>query len=359
MNRAFVMRTACAAIGATAFTVATAQPTTALQYPWDMRAAECFVTPKPSKADCALDNWPTHGETKSKIIFLYKTEQFSLLDRALTEIASLERRNKLGSRFERAIQEAFSELTPSKAEFFRPDEPMRLARWREANPRSKYQPLLEAMQVRAKAWNIRGNGYADTVSAQSWELFRKYNLEAESRLLAMPTDQRDTVNWYHTLLIIASDLDEPTRRPTDIIDEGIAKWPDYYPFYGFSAYKMMPKWGGSWRAIESFADTWTNKNIEKDGGALYARIYITLANEASFQEMMPDWAKLKRGFASLIGKYPVDEFRNSYASFACAARDKETFISIMRDLTQEKIIATYWIQGHTHAACTEWAYAKS
>lgn len=359
MNSYFAMRIAFAALGFSACTFSLAQAPAELRYPWDARPAKCFDTPKPLNADCISEDWPTYGETKAKIVLLYKTEQFTLLDRALTEIAALDRRNKYGWRFAKAIQDAFIELTPSKVANYRPDEPLRLARWRLANPQSKYLPLLEAQQIRARAWNIRGNGYADTVSAQSWDLFRKSNREAENLLLTMPAEQRDTINWYHTLLGISSDLEEPSRSTTEIFEEGVAKWPDYYPFYNFTAYRLMPKWGGSWRQVESFADKWTKKNIDKDGGALYARIYTYLSDQASFQEMQPDWIKLKRGFESLIKAYPVDDFRNHFASFACAARDKATFISIMRDLPQEKVIATNWIQGHTYAACVEWAYAKS
>ena len=330
----------------------------ALRYPWDKRAVACVAPENLSSPECFANDWPTVRVARTRIELLYKVEQFALLERALSEIAALDSRDKRGIPLATAIYSAISALAPSDAALYRPEEFLRASRWRAAAPQSKYAPILEATLTRAKAWNIRGNGTADTVSAASWELFRKYNRDAEALLLAMPEGLQETVTWHYALLVIANDLDDPQRVPHKIFEDAMAKWPDYYPLYNVTAFRMLPKWGGSWQAIEKFADRWAEKNFAKDGGALYARVYLYLRHQASFREMAPDWPKLKRGFMRLIRNHPEEEFRNNFASFACAAGDKEQFISVMREIPQSRIQATAWLQGHTHAACTEWAYAK-
>lgn len=339
--------------------VAAPSPENELKYPWDKRPDVCFLPNAASRKDCAIDHWADWEESISKIIMLYETEQFSLLDRALGEIAMPGRLNLHGTRMSGIIIPVFSRLTPSDSSMFRAEEASRIGRWRKARPQSQYAPILEARHHVSKAWSIRGGGYADTVSAKSWELFYKSNRDAEHLMLAVPADLRNTESWYEEMIEISQNLDEPTQQPIEIFNSAVSKWPDYYAFYRRIVSRMTPKWGGSWREIEQFSSYWTGRHFETDGGALYARIYVRLLNEASFREMSPDWQKLKRGFTSLLARYPQPDYRNNFASFACAAGDKETYVSILRELPAEKVIAKEWLQGHSYQACGEWAYAKS
>jgi hypothetical protein len=331
-----------------------AQTPSPSRYPWDARPATCLNESRAAAPECALDNWPTFDETVQRVAFLYQTEQFPLLERALADIVSSNKRYVSGNPASSAAYWAFRRLMPG------PGVPSgtkdRVARWRAAIPQSYFVVFAEARYQYGNAWNARGSGYAGSVSKESWELFSTRLREAEQVLLKAPQQLRDTPLWHNLLLAISLDTDAVQSDPQDVFERAVKAWPAYYDFYNIVLTRLVPRWGGSWEKVDTFIDYWTKQQASREGASLYARLYINLRS----QGITPDqtrlsWEKMKRSFVDLIARYPDPVFKNLYASYACFARDKAAFVEAMRGLPSNLLLRDYWLSGHSHEACLRWA----
>ncbi len=59
-------------------------------------------------------------------------------------------------------------------------------------------------------------------------------------------------------------------------EEGVRRWPEYYDFYEVYVSRLVPKWGGSWGAVDQFISSWSVKRLSSEGDSMYARLYTNL-----------------------------------------------------------------------------------
>jgi len=325
-----------------------------LRYPWDARPATCFNESRVAAPECALDSWPTFDETVRRVAFLYQTEQFSLLEQALAELVSSNKRFVSGRPLSSAAYWAFRRVMPAPG--VPTAEKDRVVRWRAAFPQSYFVIFAEARFLYGNAWNTRGSGFAGSVSKESWELFSMRLREAEQVLLKAPQQLKDTPLWHNQLLAISLDTDAAQSDRQETFERSVKAWPDYYDFYDLMLTRLVPRWGGSWDKVDSFIDYWAKRQVQREGTSLYARLYINLANQRITPDQTRlDWNKMKRSFVDLITRYPDPAFKNLYASYACFARDKTAFEDAMRGLPSNLLMPNYWLSGHSHEACLRWA----
>ena len=337
-----------------------APPVGQLQYPWSTLPEHCKGK-LPVPENCVLEDWTTYDESRAKLIMLYAIEQFTLLERALEEISASTRVLDSGWPLITVNYSGLYNLSPG-GKSFDAEELTRIMRWKKRVPNSHFVHIAEATFWVRKAWSLRGSGYANTVSDETWKLFNKYHQDAERILMEAPRKLRDYPTWHHAMISISRNLDSPSRSTEDRFAEASHRWPTYYPFYEITANRIQPKWGSSWRKLESFASSSAAAMgpDSKEGAGLYARIYIYMRNDEALDIMRPDWEKLKRSFEALIANQPkAPTYRNYYASFACAMRDKPAFTRAMNLIDKDTLLRDSWIKGHSHDACVEWAFAKS
>jgi hypothetical protein len=63
---------------------------------------------------------------------------------------------------------------------------------------------------------------------------------------------------------------------------------------------------------------------------------------------------MRASFQELVRRYPDPSFRNSFASFACAYRDRDAFREAIR-LVGSQVSPHDWIDGTSNEACARWA----
>jgi hypothetical protein len=330
-----------------------------LRYPWDTRPASCPMGDATEPKECVFKHFSAQTETRQKILLLYYTEQFHLLERALDDVSG---RGPAGKGYTPLSSNVYGGLYDAMNRRSIPIERQepRLKRWREANPDSLHLPVAEAILWRRKAWLARGGGYAHTVTRESWAVFEELNARAEKALLAAPPAARERVAWHEALYSAVENLNSPKSSRDAVLDEAIKRFPLHHPFYNRAARNLTPKWGGSWRELEAFASKHSATTEASDGGGLYARIYVHIGLEEPFRDMGIDWPKLKASFdklLTLIPDYPY--MRNQFASFSCAARDEATFIKVYESLKPHEIKAADWVRGHSPDACKAWAFKNT
>jgi hypothetical protein len=326
------------------------------RYPWDQRPAECFVAPPPNKPECGVDLWPSFDATWRQVAYLYVNGKFDLLERAMRELASSDKTYMDGETASNGVYHAFKRLMPSDGTGTPPPYAEQLARWRAAMPSSAFVPFAEARQAYSEAWSARGTGYASSVSPESWQLFRERLAEAERLLMAAPAELRETPYWYRLMLAVTLDETRPQNPPQKVFEEAVRKWPRNVAFYEVILTRLVPKWGGSWEEVEAFIRHWSDQTAALDGSALYARLYIGLLDDGVTPEQtMMDWGRMKQGFQDLIRQYPHWKYKNLYASYACFARDKQTFNAAMLRMGKAEIDPKFWLSGQSYDGCMRWA----
>ncbi len=323
------------------------------RYPWDGRPDKCLMEPEAGKPECSLDNWPGFAETVDRVIYLYKQDSFALLERALTELGNSTNTFSSGNSHASAAYWAFR--TQLSAPGAGAADEARIMRWRQAVPDSYFVVFAEARYLYASAWNARGSTFADGVSPESWDLFAQRLRDAEKKLLDAPQALKDTPLWHNLLLAIAQDSRNVQSKPLQVFENAVKKWPRHFDFYEVMLTRLVPRWGGSWELVEGFNRYWRQQLAATEGQSMYARLYISLLGQGvSPGDTLMDWEMMKASFTDLLGRYPDPRFKNLYASFACYARDKNTFADAMRQLPQYELSPGDWISGHSHAACMKW-----
>jgi hypothetical protein len=324
------------------------------KYPWDQRPEHCFKS-ESGAPECAIDSWPTFDATAARVAGLFHTEQFHLLERALTEVTTSRKHFPSGYTPASAAYWAFRSLMNGGR--FLPEDRERIARWKKAFPHSHFAVFAEARYLYANAWSIRGSGFAGSVSKESWELFNIRLVESERVLLQAPQKLKETPLWHQLMLAIVLDTRQTQTDLESAFTAAIKAWPRYFQYYEVILTRLTPKWGGSWRALETFIDHWSRQQATTEGDSMYARLYVSLIHGEGItpDQTMHNWTRMKKSFDELVARYPDPEFLNLYASYACAQRDKDAFGQVMRRLPSKMILHQVWIRGHSYDACLRWA----
>jgi hypothetical protein len=125
----------------------------------------------------------------------------------------------------------------------------------------------------------------------------------------------------------------------DLLDHGQS----YVPAYQSAARLLLPKWSGSYEAVEAFARIATARNAKIEGNGMYTRIYWNLGESPTlFSQSRADWLTMKRGFEEMLVQYPDPRNLNGEAMFACAAEDRATYKAVMKQLGS-RVIPSIWL----------------
>lgn len=204
-------------------------------------------------------------------------------------------------------------------------------------------------------WLWRGDGFAVDVSQDAWKPFHDEMALTRSTL----EDHKDAAidpEWFFTMANVAREQPMPKREAEAVFLEAIKNHKYYDRIYETAVLRLMPQWGGSWEAVEEFANAAAENAKDKEGDALYARIYIAVGSCGCsiFRETKVDWSRMRRGFEDILKKYPDEWNRNSFAYYACQAGDRQTTKELFTKISRSFMDA--WDNDQaTYDRCKAWA----
>ena len=166
------------------------------------------------------------------------------------------------------------------------------------------------------------------------ELFKQYNEQAREYLLATKEISSQDPHWYSLMLTIEKNLGIEERFFRKTLQEGMERYPHYYETYFSAVIYFLPRWHGSKRHVEEFANTAAEHTRDIEGTGLYSRIYWYAGSYTGrgtlFKDYDVNWEKMKQGFHDIIKKYPSQWNINNFAFFACMAQDRDTTKELLR-----------------------------
>jgi len=231
--------------------------------------------------------------------------------------------------------------------------------WRGKYPHSYCAPVVEAIYWRKYAWHARGYGYADTVSAEGWKLFKQRLRKGAQVLREAKGLSGKTPAWATQLLKIARALQWAPAKRKAIFEQAVARFPHYPPLYFERAYADTPMWGGSWRAVDDDVEAAVKTSRSFLGEGMYARVYWNVFGETDkshdfdfFKDTLARWPRMRSGFEDLMHHYPKSAWdRNSFAAFACLADDAKTYRRLRPKLVGDGYYSQAWAGNASIDVC--------
>lgn len=217
-------------------------------------------------------------------------------------------------------------------------------RWTLATPESPAPVITEAALLLNQAWCIRGNGYADTVSADAWPRFREL-IEAAEQVMARYRATAAIDPEYQAVRIDLLKNEGLSRSAFhEAIEEATAQEPGYDRIYYNAAWYYLPQWGGSYADLDAFARYAAERSHASEGGALYARIFWYLDDcGCEITEKASDWPMLERSMRDIYSHYPTRWNGDYIADLVCQKGDGEEGRRYLRALHPETTADEYFI----------------
>ena len=234
--------------------------------------------------------------------------------------------------------------------------------WRAHSPKSRHAPIVEAMYWDGYASYARGTGWANTVSAKAWELFRERKERARRTLRDAKQYAGENPLWQTEMITLAWDLDRSQKSVFALFRDAVRRDPWFLNHYFAVANRLTPRWGGDIDQYRQFVEDAVKRTQATDGVTMHARlywIYAGIEHDRPFGDLGIPWARMKAGFDDLIVRYPSPWNLNNYASFACRANDKEAFLRLLPKLTPKEIRQDAWPSGFSFENCKETFTART
>lgn len=210
--------------------------------------------------------------------------------------------------------------------------------WKAAYPKSSCAPLIEAKWWHAHGWAARGREFGKPVAKEAQELFAERSRKAFDLAQNAAALRVNNPYWYEVVADAALDSGQPTKQILGLVAEGLKTHPNSWRPSLLVAVRMAPKWGGSWKQVDSYINTVAKLKEGKEADEFYAWHYAFVMRNAYLyvNAEMPhfDWPRVRAGFTAMRARLPDSNIvLNHYAAMACLAEDAETYAAQRRIIT--------------------------
>ena len=199
-----------------------------------------------------------------------------------------------------------------------------LERWMQERPQSVTARVALATSLHRWAWVARGNGFANTVTAEGWRLFGERIQRSQQVLESAAKLDAKCPQWYSEMMTVGLAQSWDAGRMKDIFDRGIQLEPGYYYLYLEYANYLLPKWDGKPGDASAFAKSSADDVGGDAGDELYFQIATILIKrgDGDFPVHEMDWERIQRGYQALTAQYGASrQSKNQIAFMAYKFKD--------------------------------------
>lgn len=232
----------------------------------------------------------------------------------------------------------------------------RTSDWRRTVHEPLEPDIVEAMLFSDWAWGVRGGGYANSVSQQAFALFAHRTEMAAAALRDTAAVANSSPLWHQLSLAVGLDQSLGAETLRDIFNRGFVDFPMHLPLHRQMLRSLMPRWGGSYEAVDKFITDVHNHTVRRLGFEMYARLYWIYASLEGddvdiFSDAKADWPIMRSGFDDMVRHYPHSDYvLNVYANFACRAGDKDKYHAL-RSVIATRESAAAWSDKFSLQSC--------
>ncbi len=196
------------------------------------------------------------------------------------------------------------------------------SKWREMAPKDPTPHIARARTLLDLGWCYRGEGTYSSISSDNRNGFQSSILAAHATLTNYSEINRADPEYFALLIETQNHMGTDQAEQRLLFDQAIAREPYYYSHY-FDVFRFLqPRWGGSYRQMENFADAYTQMTHEKIRNSLYTRLYwVAVEGGETLTDTSVDWDRMKKGMADIEAQYPSNWNRAHFAKFSCQMDD--------------------------------------
>lgn len=293
------------------------------RYPWDDRPMKCLMADASASSQCKIENWPDFYATEWRFKTLISNGDAALIIRATEEIGPSDIAFPSG---EYAFEAMYTGLSAQLASVSA-HTVTTVTEWGQKNPRPGFAVWGAAVLARSKAWIARGNGYANTVSPESWKIYRDKLNESLAILDSAPEYVRKSGPGQLLRLQLTYEIPSLKEQRSTALQAASNAWPYSLTVYGIAMNFAQPIWGGTIEEMESIANLAAKNTSARWGDAMYALAYervICKSCHLTLKDTAVDWPRMKRAFRD-VEKHNLGSMwmPSKLAELACQMRDQE------------------------------------
>lgn len=316
---------------------------------------------------------------------VYKRD-FVSLEKEATTLTTQDERMEDGlsklSLFYNTLYEAFGGFTGPKG-WESLDAELTLLQAKD--PSSVNATFMHVTAMQAKAWEIRGSGYANTLTQLQWYGFQAFMLKARDVLDEQKARLSGSPVWYTKRVAIGLYTNEPKSKLKAIFQEGAGKFPDYEGLFFNMGLVYFARWGGSLSEMETFINESSKYSTKRYGNPMPARIlWIALeeypellsttgygfinrnvkangkqvetprsgANSAS---KIADWDLINASMLDVLKHFPSDWNAQNFLYFACQRGDKAQAQLLLPYIKEASSAELFRANLQLFDGCKRWA----
>jgi Domain of unknown function (DUF4034) len=240
--------------------------------------------------------------------------------------------NVLVNDFRLGTQRAFATPKDTGEAFAAEVDALTLA-WTQQRPQVPMVHWLRAQALAKRAWEVRGDGFANTVAPQAWADFRRLLERAVEHLARTKDVSLQDSSAYREIMIAVRGLGWDVGQLEPLLLAGRQRNPEDLSLWHQMLTGSLPKWGGSPLLVDRLIRRAADQHGER-GDEIYARLYLAAAAEEFshnvFRDTAADWPRIRKGLRDSIARWQAKAiFWNRLAYFACLKEDRETLVEAL------------------------------
>jgi len=235
-----------------------------------------------------------------------------------------------------------------------------IKRWIEKSGGSNTARLELSHIMLSRAAFYRGDGYANTISEQSFEKHYQQVSRAKKYLLENESIGKTDPEWFYQMLgILNVERNTDETQHKKLFEQAIKLYPDYYPIYFTASEFHLAKWHGDNDSFEKFARQATAGLEPGHAKAIYARIYRNKicgrCGDKDVRNWRDHWEDINAGMEQVIKEFPDQWNFNTYAHMACSAYDQDKTLELMQRIKDAPIDSVWNDRQFSYEYCANWS----
>lgn len=236
-----------------------------------------------------------------------------------------------------------------------------LRHWMTARPDSITPRVALATSLHRWAWVARGNGMANTVSAEGWQQFDERIKEAQVILEGSENMVPMCPQWYSEMMVVGLAQSWEPAKMKALFERGSLFAPDYFYLYKEYANYLLPKWDGRPGDAAKFAKESADRRGGDEGDELYYHIAAVLISRSNGNYPVAEltWDRIQRGAAAVAAHYGGTlELTNDLAYMAYKYRDRATTQKLLAQIG-DKWSRDVWRDKKFFDKARDWAQSQT
>lgn len=268
--------------------------------------------------------WPNDLSARASVRGWLLKDMFGCVEQAFVDLDQANAKYPNGSTKILSFMGAVGDYAAAKNGLTEEDIAEFIGRWKAQYPASKLAELAWPRLLNAAAWRERGNGYANSVSTEGWEAFKRLNGKALEQVNSVSPAAKSHLLWQYVSLRVRADTGTPAAELASDSLKALQRFPGETDLTVLPALRLRPDWGGSPAQFEEFASRVMKAQSNQPERA-YAKLYMQLVNLPQLSaEPEVRMTVVRVGLTQAAQSLSYDDIL-ALQVFACYLKEEESF----------------------------------